>query len=298
MFLKYVIFPKLYYSDIVSKFNEVTSLPNLELLSKDIMVNVNGFVVSFCLKNYDYLKVSMTEQELNLLLVKATSIVNDTFLDCVKLFHNGKDDFIMLVNLEDEQSLLYKLENINTAFCSQNTSLRLFFGIYKVEEKNEKLHEAIKKSIFVRDIYKFRSTGHFYRNYSKEELNAYLKMSKIEATMISAFDRNEFEFFVQPKICLKSNSIQTKYAYTSGVLILRKPVLTKSIIPTLDAYFNSVESLYAEMKAFKNDVIVRDFMVIYFALDFEYLFHHNFKEPGYVSEEEYKNVLEEYTIIH
>ena len=77
-------------------------------------------------------------------------------------------------------------------------------------------------------------------------------------------------------------------------------VLTKSIIPTLDleAYFNSLESLCAEMKAFKNDGNVRDFMVIYFALDFEYLFHHNFKEPGYVSEEEYKNVLEEYTIIH
>lgn len=262
LFLKYVIFPKLFYSDIDSKFNEVTSLPNLKLLSKDIMVNVNGFVVSFCLKNYDYLKVSITEQELNLLLVKAASVVNNTFLDCVKLFHNGKDDFIMLVNLENEQSLLYKLENINTAFCSQNTSLRLFFGIYKVEEKNEKLHEAIKKSIFVRDIYKFKTTGHFYRNYSKEELNAYLKMSKIEATMISAFDRKEFEFFVQPKICLKSNLVVGGEAlvrwFYNGQYVLPSdfiPIFEKNgTISKLDLYiFERVCSYLASMIKFKPD---------------------------------------------
>lgn len=262
LFLKYIMFPRFFYSNVDSKHNEITSLSKLDSLSKDLVINLNSFVVSFCLKNYDYLKVSMTDQELNLLLVKAGRLVEDVFLDFVTLFHNDKDDFIMLINLEDEQRLLYKLDNINAAFCSQNSSLSLFFGIYKVEEKDEKLYDAVKKSTFVRDIYKFRTSGHFYRNYSNEELKDYLKMSKIEASMISAFDRNEFEFFVQPKICLKSNIVVGGEAlvrwFYNGRYVLPSdfiPIFEKNgNISKLDFYiFERVCSYLSSMINFKPD---------------------------------------------
>lgn len=263
LLFRYFIFLRVVSSNISGKLNEVTGLPKLNLSSNSIITSVNCYAVSFCLKNFDYLKISMTDDELNSLLINVVKVIKEVLLDCVELFHNDKDDFIMLIHLYDEQNLLYKLGIVNKIICADNSSLCLFFGIYKVKDKNEKLHDMVKKSIFVRDIYKFRSSGHFFRNYSSEELNKFLKLSKIESSMLNAFERNEFEFFLQPKICLKSNLVVGSEAlvrwFYNGQYVLPSdfiPIFEKNgNIAKLDLYiFEKVCSYLSAMIHFQPDL--------------------------------------------
>lgn len=265
LIFRYVIFSKVVSSDVNGKLNKITHLPKLDFLSNNTRPNVNGFVVSFCFKNYDYLKISMADEEFNLLFNNVVKIIKDVLLDYVQLFHNDKDDFVMFINLCNDQRLLRSLEEINKIICADNSSFCLFFGIYKIKEKNEQLHDIVKKSIFVRDIYKFRSAGHFYRNYSSEELNKFLKLSKIESSMLNAFDRNEFEFFLQPKICLKSNLVIGGEAlvrwFSNGKYILPSdfiPIFEKNgNIGKLDFYiFDRVCSYLSAMIKFRPDMVL------------------------------------------
>lgn len=233
-------------------FDSVTGIPNFNKFKKDSLeLLLNN-------KNLKYIIVAIDIQGFKIINDKYGYIFGNEILvnlgDEFKKICNekecyareGADRFILLLNYEDNDLLELRIMNINERlkFSTPKHTLRLNYGIYKVEDRNLDTWTLYDRALMAKEISK-KNDLLDYSFYNEEIRRKLLSEKFMEESMNSALINKEFVVYYQPKYNLKEErycgaEALVRWQKSNGVVIPPSEFISffekKGFITKIDMY--------------------------------------------------------------
>ena len=158
----------------------------------------------------------------------------------------GADRFTLLLNYEDDDLLELRIMNINERlkFSTPKHTLRLNYGIYRVEDSNMDMWTLYDRALMAKEISK-KNNLLDYSFYNEEIRRKLLSEKFMEESMDSALINKEFIVYYQPKYNLKEErycgaEALVRWKMSNGVVIPPSEFISffekKGFITRIDMY--------------------------------------------------------------
>ncbi|WIV13008.1 GGDEF domain-containing phosphodiesterase [Proteiniborus sp. MB09-C3] len=203
------------------KYDALTGLPNEkhlnEFLAKKIESKMAGdkkqFLISIRVTNYNEIVAGYGYRLMDEVIISMVRRIELIFNGIGKLFRSGKEEFIVLVNMdEDIHNLDSIIESLNeTISIGFNTEAGIIFinmamGILSITNKYNNVNKMINDLILSTD-WAEKSDNANYVYYSESIREKLRKDVKLETLLRAAIDNMELSLLYQPQIDPKTNKM-------------------------------------------------------------------------------------------
>lgn len=192
--------------------NGLTKLPRLKCISsypEFFFSNkyFHNFVLYISVYNFDYIKLALSSKDTDLILLDVKRLFSKYIISLYSLYHENDDKFIAFLAINDVELLFNAIEAMNSEANAFLNPYKLVCGICQVDNLDINVSEIVSRADLARTVEGCSLFSKGYKVFTSDMLDKILKETEIESLMYDALKNEEFTFYLQPKICLKSNKV-------------------------------------------------------------------------------------------
>lgn len=175
-------------------------------------------LVYFTVNRYEYIKEHFDASSIEHAIKYISTVISDSLNNYETYGHIKEDSFIALLNYEEKEQILEKIDTIITlvnrydGLHKMNFKLKQSIGIYFIMDHNKlSISEMLDRAIIAQKNNN-KTYSDSYVVYDEKIRLEYLKEAEIEASMENALANNNFKVFLQPKYNIADDIIDSAEA--------------------------------------------------------------------------------------
>ncbi|MEG1067251.1 MAG: EAL domain-containing protein [Anaerovoracaceae bacterium] len=180
--------------------------------------NIKFALVYFTVNRYEYIKEHFDANSIEHTIKYISTVISDSLNNYETYGHISEDSFIAVLNYEEKEQLLEKVDAIISlvnkydGLHRMNFKLRQSIGIYFIMDHNKlSISEMLDRAVIAQKTNN-KTYSDSYVIYDEKIRLEYLKEAEIEASMENALVNNNFKVFLQPKYNIEDDIIDSAEA--------------------------------------------------------------------------------------